>query len=137
MLIRSFLIRSQIHHNNITSRCQSSNSNWEVNQRPQDIIVHGNKYSCDEWTNITPKILSLSERKLHLNPKHPLGLIKQRVIDFMYSKYSNVRGNPLFSGNQQFNSVYVAIKNQIQNLLLFHLLEFHYFLGLRNTVKFR
>ena len=120
MLIRSFLIRSQIHHNNITSRCQSSNSNWEVNQRPQDIIVHGNKYSCDEWTNITPKILSLSERKLHLNPKHPLGLIKQRVIDFMYSKYSNVRGNPLFSGNQQFNSIYVAIKNQIQNLLLFH-----------------
>jgi len=106
MLIRSFLLRSQVHHKTIIARCQSSNSTWEVNQRPQDIIVHGNKYSCDEWTNITPKILSLSERKLHLNPKHPLGLIKQRVIDFMYSKYSNVRGNPLFSGNPQFDSVY-------------------------------
>ena len=64
------------------------------------IIVQGNTYQTDEWTNVTPRILSLMERRLHLQPNHPIGLIKQRIIDFMYGKYNNVRGNPLFSVHQ-------------------------------------
>ena len=109
--ISNLFIRRQSLHESKMMKLKSELSTSFIYSRPQDIIVHGNKYSCDEWTNITPKILSLSERKLHLNPKHPLGLIKQRVIDFMYSKYSNVRGNPLFSGNPQFDSVYVTMRN--------------------------
>ena len=64
------------------------------------IVVQGNTYQTDEWTNVTPRILSLMERRLHLQPNHPIGLIKQRIIDFMYGKYNNVRGNPLFSVHQ-------------------------------------
>lgn len=48
-------------------------------------------------TNITPKIESLLERKLHCTPRHPLNHLKQRIINFLHSNYINNRGNPIFS----------------------------------------
>ena len=77
------------------------------------IVVQGNTYQTDEWTNITPRILSLMERRLHLQPNHPIGLIKQRIIDFMYGKYNNVRGNPLFSVHQVIETRNVRPKTNI------------------------
>ena len=75
--------------NNVQSKCEVKN-----------VVIQNQTYQTDEWTNITPRIQSLMERKLHLQPQHPLGLIKQRIVDFMYGNYSNVRGNPLFSVHQ-------------------------------------
>ena len=90
MLFRSILLRSQgCHSKTAISRFQSNTGSAHCeNTKPNDITVHGNKYNYDNWTNITPKILSLSERKLHLNPKHPLGLIKQNIINYVYSRYN-------------------------------------------------
>ena len=130
MLIRSFVLRL-CQKNVVVTRWQSNTSANIVQNAggSKDITVHGNKYNSDDWTNITPKILSLSERKLHLNPKHPLGLIKQRVIDFMYSKYNNVgnfdavyrpasRGNsPLFSVHQNLSPI-VNIQQNFDSLLV-------------------
>jgi len=96
--------------------------------------VHGNKYNYDDWTNITPKILSLSERKLHLNPKHPLGLIKQNIINYVYSRYNQnldgqsgqfgavykntARGkSPLFSVHQNLSPI-VSIQQNFDSLLV-------------------
>ena len=64
---------------------------------PQNVTIDGATFQSDDWTNVTPKILSMLERKLHLKQNHPLGLIKARIVDFMYNKYRNHRGNPLFS----------------------------------------
>ncbi len=64
---------------------------------PQSVTVEGKIFPSDSWTNVTPRILSHLERKIHLKPDHPLGLIKARIVEFMYQKYRNHRGNPLFS----------------------------------------
>ena len=64
---------------------------------PQSVTLDGKTFPIDSWTNVTPRILSHLERKIHLKPDHPLGLIKSRIVDFMYQKYRNHRGNPLFS----------------------------------------
>ena len=53
-------------------------------------------YAVDSWTNITPKILSYRDRNLHNQKQHPLQLIKQRIVNYMYSYYPG-RKAPLFS----------------------------------------
>ena len=80
---------------NIASSQEPSTSPFLIT--PQNVIIGGKTFDSDDWTNITPKILSALDRKLHLLPDHPLGLIKSRIVDFIYSKYRNHRGNPLFS----------------------------------------
>jgi len=64
---------------------------------PQNVTIGEKTFPTDDWTNVTPKVLSTLERKLHQIKHHPLGLIKARIVDFMYLKYRNIRGNPLFS----------------------------------------
>ena len=85
--------------------------------RQDDIVLLGQTYKIDNWTNVTPKILSLTERKLHLNPKHPIGRIKQRIVDYTYGKYENVRGNPLFSVHQNLSPV-VNMHQNFDSLLV-------------------
>ena len=53
-------------------------------------------YAVDSWTNITPKILSYKDRNLHNQKYHPLQLIKQRIVNYIYSYYPG-RKAPLFS----------------------------------------
>ena len=130
MLFRSILLRSQgCHSKTVISRFQSNTGSAQCeNTKPKDITVHGNKYNYDDWTNITPKILSLSERKLHLNPKHPLGLIKQNIINYVYSRYNqNQFGavyrnpahgkSPLFSVHQNLSPI-VSIQQNFDSLLV-------------------
>ena len=88
-------------------------SSVQAQSDTKTIVVQGNTYQTDEWTNVTPRILSLMERRLHLQPNHPIGLIKQRIIDFMYGKYNNVRGNPLFSVHQVIETRNVTHKTNI------------------------
>ena len=130
MLFRSILLRSQgCQSKTVISRFQSNTGSvHSENTKPNDITVHGNKYNYDDWTNITPKILSLSERKLHLNPKHPLGLIKQNIINYVYSRYNqNQFGavyrnpahgkSPLFSVHQNLSPI-VSIQQNFDSLLV-------------------
>ena len=77
--------------------CRLSSHETSFSVAPQNVTVEGKTFQSDSWTNVTPKILSHLERKLHQSPNHPLGLIKSRIVDFIYSKYRNHRGNPLFS----------------------------------------
>lgn len=53
-------------------------------------------YAVDSWTNVTPKILSYRDRNLHNQKYHPLQLIKQRIVNYIYSYYPG-RKAPLFS----------------------------------------
>ncbi len=50
-------------------------------------IVKGQKYPSDDWTNITPKILSLMDRNLAGQPGHPLYLITKRIEKFFQNRF--------------------------------------------------
>ena len=68
-------------------------------------------------TNITPRILSKLDDRLHLTAKHPLHHIKQRIVNFMYSRYKGNRGNPLFSVFDDLNPV-VSVEQNFDELLV-------------------
>ena len=110
--LKKILLQPKLLRNNVILRLQSSQS-----KEKDEICFLGQAYKSDEWTNVTPKILSLAERKLHMNPKHPLGLIKQRIVDYTYGKYENVRGNPLFSVHQNLSPI-VSLHQNFDSLLV-------------------
>ena len=85
------------HKTYLLQSCRLSSHEASFSVAPQSVTVEGKTFESDNWTNVTPKILSHLERKLHQRPDHPLGLIKSRIVNFIYSKYRNHRGNPLFS----------------------------------------
>lgn len=58
-----------------TNRCHYSSST------PSTVKVLGKEHSTDEWTNITPSIIELTTRKLHLNPSHPIGILRKIFED--------------------------------------------------------
>ncbi len=86
-------------------------------QQPKEISAQGRTFQTDDWTNVTPKILSLMERQLHTNKKHPLGLIKSRIVDFMYGRFENQRGNPLFSVHEGLSPI-VSMEQNFDSLLV-------------------
>lgn len=50
------------------------------------IELDGKSYKTDEWTNVPPQILKLTERQLHQNPNHPIGILR----DLIESKFSGL-----------------------------------------------
>ncbi|KAH8551092.1 phenylalanyl-tRNA synthetase [Umbelopsis sp. PMI_123] len=48
-------------------------------QSEETVNVCGKDFAKDEWTNVTPNILSKTSRKLHLHPSHPISIIRQRI----------------------------------------------------------
>lgn len=43
------------------------------------VNVCGQEYVKDEWTNVTPNILTKTPRKLHLHPSHPISIIRSLI----------------------------------------------------------
>lgn len=62
---------------------------------PPEIVLDGKTYKTDEWTNVPPQILSLTERQLHQNPDHPIGilreLIENKFKDLGYTFYNDFK----------------------------------------------
>ena len=78
----------------------------------------GKAYECDEVTSITPAIISRVGRNLHLVPKHPINIVKQRIVHHFHKTYTNRMGNaiyahfdnvsPVVTTEQNFDSLLVA-----------------------------
>jgi len=81
------------------------------------ITVKTVRYPRDNMTNVTPKILSHLDRNLHLEKQHPLNLIKQRIVDYMYGRYKQNRGMPSFSVHEQISPV-VTMEQNFDSLLV-------------------
>ncbi|KAG5268907.1 hypothetical protein AALO_G00217780 [Alosa alosa] len=99
-------------------RCLSSDgltAQSIVKQKSLEVL--GQTYCCDEYTNITPKILSKVGRNLHNSPHHPLWLIKERIKSHFYSAYTGRWGNPLFSVFDNLNPV-VTVEQNFDSLLI-------------------
>ncbi|KAL2085964.1 hypothetical protein ACEWY4_019284 [Coilia grayii] len=79
--------------------------------------VVGQTYDCDEYTNVTPKILSKVGCNLHNRPHHPLWLIKERIKTHFYSVYTGRHGNPLFSVFDNLNPI-VTVEQNFDSLLI-------------------
>lgn len=69
--------------------------------------VNGTPEGTDDWTNVSPTILSYLPRKLHLQPSHPVSITRQVIeANFpapTYSHYNDL--DPIVSVFQNFDSL--------------------------------
>ncbi|XP_061661338.1 phenylalanine--tRNA ligase, mitochondrial isoform X2 [Syngnathoides biaculeatus] len=79
--------------------------------------VLGRAYPCDDFTNVTPKILAKVGRNLHNQRHHPLWLLKERIKAHFYSAYAARSGNPLFSAHDDLSPV-VSVEQNFDSLLI-------------------
>ena len=86
-------------------------------QTSKQITLFGHTYPRDEWTNITPNIVSKLGRNLHLTKYHPLSHIRQRLVNYIYKQFYNRIGNPLFSTYDNISPI-VTVTQNFQSLLV-------------------
>lgn len=71
----------------------------------EEIRVGDGVYKTDEWTNVPNYILELTKRQLHLNPKHPIGILKDLIeknfTGLGYTYYNNFK--PVVTTFQNFD----------------------------------
>lgn len=74
------------------------------------VSIRNKEYPTDEYTNVTPKILSYLGRNLHVQKDNPLSLVRQRVVNYFYSSFTH-RGNPTFSVYDNLSPIVTAQQN--------------------------
>lgn len=74
-------------------------------------------FKHDDYTNVTPKILSHLDRNLHMQKHHPLSMVRQRIVNYFYKRFSANRGNPEFSVYTTFSPV-VSTDQNFDSLLI-------------------
>ena len=62
----------------------------------ETVVISDKSYITDDFTNVSPSILSKIGRNLITTPHHPLQLIYKRIETFFYKSFIKPRGNPLF-----------------------------------------
>ncbi|KAE9538556.1 hypothetical protein AGLY_005655 [Aphis glycines] len=77
----------------------------------KSVVVDGKSYIGDEYTNVTPKILSFIGINNHNRKDHPLNLFKQRLVDFFYDHFRGRTGNPIFSIYDKISPVVTTNEN--------------------------
>ncbi|CAK1543562.1 unnamed protein product [Leptosia nina] len=80
------------------------------------IRINNEDYGTDDYTNVTPKILSYLNRNLHLQKGHPLSLVRQRIVNYFYSSFTH-GGNPSFSVYDNLKPI-VSTKQNFDDLLI-------------------
>lgn len=60
-------------------------------------MLLGQKYSRDDWTNITPNVLTKLGKNLHVKQYHPLSHLRQRIVNYFYKQFRSKSGTPAFS----------------------------------------
>jgi phenylalanyl-tRNA synthetase alpha chain len=73
------------------ARLTSSGLGWMlVSASRPPLVVEGKTYQPDAFTNVTPQILSKLPLALHLDPSHPIGIIRS-LIESHFSTFTPVR----------------------------------------------
>ncbi|XP_030388351.1 probable phenylalanine--tRNA ligase, mitochondrial [Scaptodrosophila lebanonensis] len=107
---------SSSEHRRRVARAFASSAAEEVKKAHQ-LEINRCTYATDNWTNVTPKILSYLGANKHLQNDHPLSIMRQRIVNYFYGAYRNQRGNPLFSVYDKLNPV-VTVQQNFDNLLI-------------------
>ncbi len=103
-LLQSYQYK-QIHTN------ASLKQNKPDASQPEDVSILGKQYPRDNFTTVTPKILSRVGVNLHNQHHHPICLIKEQIRDFFYTAFPNSRGSPLFSIYDNLSPVVTTAQN--------------------------
>lgn len=62
-------------------------------------------YTRDHWTNVTPTILSKVGKNLHLQPHHPLAILRERIEDH-FSSFKHLNSlSPVVTTQQNFEDL--------------------------------
>ncbi|XP_072929133.1 phenylalanine--tRNA ligase, mitochondrial isoform X3 [Hemitrygon akajei] len=81
------------------------------------IKLFGKFYPRDDYTNVTPKILSKVGKCLQNQRSHPLWLIKERIKDHFYAHYLSHHTSPLYSVYDDLSPV-VTTEQNFDSLLI-------------------
>lgn len=87
------------------------------NITPTETVFDKQNFPKDDWTNINQKILSFTDRKLHLQKYNPLCHIKRRIVDFMYKEFPSRTRSPLFSVFDDLSAA-VSLEQNFDSLLI-------------------
>ncbi|XP_069419012.1 phenylalanine--tRNA ligase, mitochondrial isoform X5 [Ovis canadensis] len=79
--------------------------------RGSTVELLGKSYPQDDYSNLTRKVLSKVGRNLHNQPQHPLWLLKERVKQHFYARYTGRAGTPLFSVYDDLSPVVTTWQN--------------------------
>ncbi|XP_026728282.1 probable phenylalanine--tRNA ligase, mitochondrial isoform X1 [Trichoplusia ni] len=80
------------------------------------IQIKGQNFICDDYTNVTPKMISYLGRNLHLQKNNPLSIVRQRIVNYFYSSFTK-RGHPAFSVYDNLSPI-VTTKQNFDDLLI-------------------
>ncbi len=81
------------------------------------VTVLGKTYPKDEFTNVTPRILAMMEKKLLHRDFHPLNLVRQVIEKYFCSNFVGRTGNTIFSVYDKISPV-VTVKENFDSLLV-------------------
>ncbi|XP_038218490.1 probable phenylalanine--tRNA ligase, mitochondrial [Zerene cesonia] len=106
ILTRSRLLSSYLFKSNFSTAAKSIAS----------IQINNKVYATDDFTNVTPKIISYLNKNLHLQKDHPLSMVRQRIVNYFYSSFTH-GGNPTFSVYDNLSPI-VSTKQNFDDLLI-------------------
>lgn len=81
------------------------------------IILLGNTFPKDNWTNIGENIFSKLGRNLHISSYHPLSHVRQCIINYFHKQFYNHMGNPVFSVYDNLSPI-VTVTQNFDSLLI-------------------
>nr|ALS04447.1 phenylalanine-tRNA mitochondrial-like isoform X1 [Acartia pacifica] len=106
--------------NNINKTLLNSNGSGIVRasvRAQSELSINKKTYVCDDFTNVTPKILSHLNRNLYVQQRHPLCLVKQKIVNYMHDNYRSKYHTPRFAVVEQLDPV-VTLKDNFDSLLV-------------------
>ncbi|KAL0861498.1 hypothetical protein ABMA27_009026 [Loxostege sticticalis] len=96
----------------ILHRCKYSTAPKSVST----VQINQKEFVADDYTNVTPKIISYLGRNLHLQKDNPLSIVRQRIVNYFYKSFT-LRGNPAFSVYDNLSPI-VTTKQNFDDLLI-------------------
>lgn len=117
MIGRLFLnnLHNKFNVTQVVCRHSSTTTSPAISQNVID--VNNKKYEIDNWTNVTPKIISYMNRNIYLQKDHPISIVRQQIVNYFYKLFVNSRGNPVFSVFDNLSPV-VTQQQNFDNLLI-------------------
>ncbi|XP_063833637.1 probable phenylalanine--tRNA ligase, mitochondrial [Ostrinia nubilalis] len=108
----TIIFRRQYLFSAILHRCKYSTAPKSVST----VRINEKEFVSDDYTNVTPKIISYLGRNLHLQKNNPLSIVRQRIVNYFYKSFTQ-RGNPTFSVYDNLSPV-VTTKQNFDDLLI-------------------
>lgn len=96
--------------NNVKTVCRTASVAANVNTS-NELVLLGQKYATDDWTNVTPNIIAKLGRNLHVQQYHPLSHLRQRIVNYFYGQFRSKSGTPSFSIYDNISPIVTAVQN--------------------------